>query len=99
MKTTLTNIKNTMIVAKKTQNIEHFSCSIRNKDRDISIVCTYSPFKDKKQDIYPYWEIEMKEEEYQRKVVLGGDDIHEVRDIFNGFCAQGKESYLETFAI
>lgn len=64
--------------------------------RDISIEITYHPLKNVKEDIYPYWLLEMREEETFRTVMVDKSNLRLVRDIYNGFVNQGKdESFLD----
>ncbi len=94
LKINLTVIKNSIKVSKHTNNPETFSASISNKERDIKIKVTCFTQKDIKQDIYPYFTIEMEEEEFCKTLFLA--DIKEVRDVYNAFISQGNESYLLT---
>jgi len=39
----------------------------------------------------------MREEELCKKEYLGAKELHKVRDIYQSFVNQGKESFLETY--
>lgn len=91
----ISDLKNTMKVAKHTGEMECFTAQRRDKHRDISIIVSYYPQEDKKQDIYPYWTVNMSEEEDFKCVTFGKLDLIKIRDTFNGFMSQGiGESYL-----
>lgn len=93
---TLQDLKNTMKVAKHTGEMECFSASKRNDYREFSIIVSYYPAHDPKNDIYPYWTVNMKEEDCYKTEHLNGNQLHEVRDMYNGFITQGiGESYLQ----
>lgn len=96
MPITLQDLKNTMKVAKHTGEMECFTASIKNEHREFSIIVSYYPASDPKNDIYPYWTINMKEESLFKVEHVQGKDLATVRDIYNRFTSQGiGESYLE----
>jgi len=94
---TLQSLKDTIKVAKHFNKPENFTTSIRNNERDISIIVTYYPDHNPKEDIYPYWLIEMREEELCKKEYLGAKELRKVRDIYASFVNQGNESFLESY--
>jgi len=92
----LQTIKNTITVAKHTGEMECFTASIKNKEREFSIIVSYYPAHNPKEDIYPYFTINMKEEAFYKTDYVGGKDLKTVRDTYNAFITQGNKSYLET---
>jgi len=91
-------IKNGMKVAKHENCLtEVFSYKITNKERDIFIKCSFCPILNKENDEYPYFLLEMKEEEFQRKEYFSKWQMKEMKDITNAFLAQGSESFLENY--
>lgn len=97
MKTTIQDLKNIMKVAKHTNCQQNISARISNDERGIKITVSYSPTLNKKEDIYPFWLIDMQEEELTFSVNIQGNDLKEVRNIYNDFITQGNKSFLETF--
>ena len=96
MTTSIALLKNLVKVANHTGKIEDMSHSKVGSFRKIEIKVSYSPILDKANDIFPYWKLEMKEEEFQKTIILNGKQINEVKDIYNGFISQGlKESYIQ----
>lgn len=96
MKITIGQLKNTIKVANHTEEMDCFSASIKNEHREFSIIVSYYPTSKPKEDIYPYWTINMKEEDLYKTEHLNGTDLRQVRDIYNAFISQGiGESYLE----
>lgn len=64
--------------------------------RDIEIKCTYSPHFVPKDDIYPYFELYMKEEELHTKYYFSPSELPLIVEAFNKFISQGAgESYLQ----
>lgn len=97
-KVRIQEIKNGIKVAEHEKTLtEVFEVKLRDKNRDISIKCSYNPTLNKANDEYPYFLLEMKEEEFQRKEFFSKWQIKELRDITNAFLAQGNESFLETY--
>lgn len=98
MKLSIKDLENNIIVANHIGKTDTFSAKICNEDRDISIFVSYCPDNKPDEDIYPFWKIEMNEEEFMKTIYLNGNDLKEVRDIYNGFCNQGKdESFIENY--
>lgn len=95
MKISINDLKNTMKVANSDNTITDFSAKIVNDHRDISIKVSYNPNYLPKEDIHSLWKIEMKEEEDFKTIYISGENLNEVKDIYNGFISQGiGESYL-----
>lgn len=95
--TTISQLRNTITVAIHTMEPQNFNTKISNAVRDIYIEVTYFPEKNIKEDIYPYWHIDMVEEEWSKKLFVEGRDLKQVRDIYNGFVNQGEVSFLENY--
>jgi hypothetical protein len=96
MKITIGMLKNIIAVANDSGEMECCTVSIKNEQREISIICSYYPRKDPAQDIYPYWTLNMKEEEFYKTETFNGKDLKGVRDTYNAFITQGQKSFLET---
>lgn len=98
MHLSINDLKNNTNVATFTGKPVTFSAKICNEFRDISIFISYFPELKPEEDIYPYWKVEMNEEEFCKTVFLNGKDLKEVKDIYNGFTNQGKdESFVEQY--
>lgn len=93
----LNHLKTQIEAANKLNEIIDFSGVLKNDLRSIQYVVFYSPFKNKKEDIYPYWKIELMEEELRQVVFLNKNELHLVKEILNGFCQSrnNKESFIE----
>ena len=88
-------LKNIMKVATAKKEIESISQSKKNDFRDIEIKLSYSPLLSPKDDVYPYWKLEMREEENFKAIFINGTNLKDVKNIFNRFTSQGeKETYL-----
>lgn len=98
MKMSLKDIKTQIEATNVIGKIEPFSAKLTSNKRDIFIQVTYFNKEDRKQDIYPYWLIEMREEELCKTMHINGNDLKQVRDIYNGFCASFNtdKSFIET---
>ncbi len=91
------DLKNTMFVAKKTNKVDDITAKVSNKDREFSIKVTFHPAKDIEKDLFPYWLVEMSEEEFCQKVYFGEKDLKGIKELYNGFINQKQESFLNTY--
>lgn len=67
-----------------------------DKYRDIEITCTYIPNFCQKDDIYPFFELDMREEEFKTKYYFSTSELPLIVEVFNKFTSQRiGESYLK----
>jgi len=67
-----------------------------DEHRDIEIKLSYCPDYCPKDDIYPYFTLEMREEELQTKYFFNTNELPLIKEVFNRFISQGiGESYLQ----
>lgn len=67
-----------------------------DENRDIEITCSFEPQFIPKEDIYPYYKLEMKEEELKTSYFFATTEIPTIVEIWNKFISQGVgESYLQ----